>query len=391
MIAKSFVTILAAASLASAQSQCTQSTITINSSGDASNLKSCKTLKGNVVIGNQTDSTLTLDGPEEIQGDLTMVDNKKIVSFSSTSLKKITGKMTLERDELLSDLRFPNLSEVNSISWVTLSALSSLGTAIKKASTVVIADTRIENLNGLDLVTVDNIDINNNQRLQKFTSKLESVSTSFKASVNGLGTNFEFPALKWVAEMAIANASSFTAPQLNKVNNSIYFDFNFIKDATFPNLTAVGKDFSFVGNSALTNISAPQLTSIGGGLTIANNTALESIDGLPKLKDVGGAVLMRGSFKSVSLPSLNDVKGVFDTQSTTDIDSSCEVFKKAGSNGQIQGKVICESNNSKANDDITAGSGSGSSNNNKNSATGTTTNMALLGLCIIGGAIVSFL
>ncbi|TLS30208.1 hypothetical protein PpBr36_03030 [Pyricularia pennisetigena] len=390
MIAKSFVTLLAAASLASAQNQCSQSTISINSNSDASALRSCKTLKGNVVIGNQTDSTLQLDGPEEIQGDLTMVDNKKIVSLSSTSLKRITGKMTLERDELLSDLKFPQLSEVNSISWVTLSALSSLGTAIKKASTVVIADTRIENLNGLDLVTVDNIDINNNQRLQKFTSKLESVGTSFKASVNGLGTNFDFPALKWVAEMAIANASSFTAPQLSKVNNSIYFDFNFIKEASFPNLTAVGKDFSFVGNSALTNISAPQLTTIGGGLTIANNTALERIDGLPKVRDVGGAVLMRGNFKSVALPSLNDVKGVFDTQSTTDISSSCDTFKKAGSNGQIQGKVICESNNSKANDDITAGSG-GSSNNNKNSAAGTSINMALLGLSIIGGAVASFL
>ncbi|KLU89979.1 hypothetical protein MAPG_08946 [Magnaporthiopsis poae ATCC 64411] len=402
MIAKALVSAVAAAAVVSAQSNsnfCTADTIQINSNADASNLQSCRTVK-NINIGNQTDSALKLSGPTTIEGDLTVQGNKNIRSIESDTIQTIKGKFTLAGLEKLDTLKFDRLTEVGEIAWQTLPQLGQLGfgtIGVTKAKKVVISDTFLGSLDGLNLVTVDFMDLNNNGRLLKHTSKLANLTTLLMLQANGRNElQWEMPDLIWAANITVANVSTFTLPKVKEINGSLRFDTNKIATFEAPNLTKAGSDIAFVGNAQLTNISFPQLTTVGGSLTIANNTRLERLDSLPKLQQVGGAVRLRGNFSDVELPALNTaqgafVKGVFDVQSTTDISKSCDALKpharsEQGGDNKIQGPFTCESNNDKANEDINNPNGrGGNGNNNKNSATGTTINMALLGLSLVAG------
>ncbi|CAK7219146.1 cell wall protein Ecm33 [Sporothrix bragantina] len=400
MFSKQILPVLAAAAglatAASSSDTCTQTTFTINSQADITNLLSCSTLTGNVVIGNQTDSTLDFTGIDEIDGDLTLLNNNLVSTLKSSSTTKITGAFHLQNLTTLSTLAFTELTSVGSINWVSLTAIDVLTftAGIKTAKSIVVSDTFLSNLDGLDVVSADTININNNRRLVSYTSSLGNLTDLLNINANGLNLQVSFPDLIWISNMTISNVSSFSVPSLQTVNGSMRFDSNFFTSFNAPNLTSTTSgDISFVSNAELTNITLPQLTSIGGGFLIANNTAQDKVNGFGKLKTVGGAINMRGNFTDIELPSLSDVKGAFDIVSTGDISASCATFKKLapssqGGNGDIQGKYTCESNNAEANSDTnptSTGSSSGSSatgsSGNGNAAAGISVNsLAVLGL-----------
>ncbi|OAA67298.1 GPI-anchored cell wall organization protein ecm33 [Niveomyces insectorum RCEF 264] len=399
MLNKNIFALAAATGLASvanaANSVCSQTTFNINSQADVSALSSCSTLTGNVVIGNQTGASLDLSGPTTIDGDVTLTNNNVISTFRSSSIAKISGAFHLQNLTTLSTLAFTSLTEVGSVNWVSLTALDVLTftAGIKKADSIVVSDTFLSSLDGLDVASAATININNNRRLVEYTSQLGNLTDNLNINANGLDLQVSFPNLIWIANMTISNVSSFSVPSLATVNGSMRFDFNFFKSFSAPNLTQTSTgDISFVSNSGLTNISIPALTSVGGGFLIANNTALQNITGFGKLKTVGGAINLRGNFTEIDFPSLNDVKGAFDVVSTADISSSCATFKKLapgsqGGGGQIQGTYTCQSNNANANSDTSptsTGSATGSSSTstkNGNGAAGLSINtLAVLGL-----------
>ncbi len=168
---------------------------------------------------------------------------------------------------------------------------------LKTAKSIVVSDTFLKSLDGIDVVSADSIDINNNRRLVEYTSALANLTTLLNINANGLDLQVNFPNLIWIANMTISNVSSFSVPSLKTVNGSIRFDSNFFNSFSAPNLTSTATgDVSFVSNAELTNITCPLLTSVGGGFLIANNTALQTVDGFDKLKTVGGAVNLRGNF-----------------------------------------------------------------------------------------------
>lgn len=388
----------AVAVIGSAAAQCTAATTTINAPADATNLASqCKTFNGNILVSETASGIIDLTGISQIKGDLKALDNGVITSLSSSTLSSISGAFELANLTGLSTLAFTGLSSVGTLSWKSLSALDTLtfGTpGLSTANSVVISDTFLSSLDGIDVTAVQTLDINNNRRLTKLTSKLSTLSNIFNLQANGLDLAVSMPNLIWIANMTVNNVSSFEVPRLTTVNGSARFDSNYFTSFSAPNLTSTKSgDISFIGNAALTNISVPQLTTIGGGLLIANNTALSKVDGFGKLKTIGGAVKLRGNFTSVSFPSLNDVKGAFDISSTNDIQSSCDAFKKLaptkqGGGGQIQGVFACTSNNQNANSDTggnTSTTGSGTGSNNGSSASGIAINTALLGLTLVGG------
>lgn len=426
MFTKQILPVLAAAagvvSAASSTNVCKQSTFTINSQADITALLSCTTLTGDVVIGNQTDATLDFTGIDTIDGDLTLLNNKLVSSLKSTTTTKISGAFHLQNLTTLSTLSFTELTSVGSINFVSLTNIDVLTftAGIKTASSIVVSDTFLSSLDGVDVVSADTININNNRRLVSYTSSLGNLTNLLNINANGLDLQVSFPELIWIANMTISNVSSFSVPSLKTVNGSMRFDSNFFTSFSAPNLTATTSgDVSFVSNAQLSNITLPQLTTIGGGFLLANNTAQDKVNGFNKLKTVGGAVNMRGNFTeyvfdcplhesfstsfqdivltqvflSIELPALSDVKGSFDIVSTGDISASCATFKKLapasqGGGGEIQGKYTCQSNNAEANSDTnptsTSSSGSSSStgtSGNGNAAAGISVNsLAVLGL-----------
>jgi len=286
--------------LAAQNNPCTQSEITINSQADITNLATCRTLRGNVLVGTRTDSILNLgQGIQSIDGDLTLVNNGGVTSFSASGLSSISGEFHLQNLTALSTLSFPALTSVGKVNFVSLTALDSLTftSGIRTARDVVVSDTFLSSLEGLNMVSVASMDINNNRRLVKYESRLGNLTDNLNINANGLNLQVSFPSLIWIANMTISNVSTFDAPALRVVNGSMRFDSNFFRTFQAPNLTSTTSgDISFVSNPQLTNITLLSLTTVGGGFLIANNTALQKVDGFPKLKSVGGAVKLRGNF-----------------------------------------------------------------------------------------------
>jgi hypothetical protein len=402
MLSKTILPVLAAVGHAVAQTPVTcTTTATVNSAADATDLASkCDAVKGDVIVSKDAGGIVDMGKLASISGDLSIDSSEAITSIQGSSLGKIGGTFTLNKLQLLSTVSFPNLTEVGNIQWNSLPALGqlSLTKKVTKATNVVISDTFLSTLDGLDFESLSLLDINNNKRLTDFTAKLVHLDDKLSIASNGQNLSVSLPNLEWITEMTILDVQSFSTPSLATVNGSARFDSNFFTEFNAPNLTSTSKgDISFVANSGLTNISFPALTSIGGGLLIANNTALGKVDGFNKVKSVGGAIKLRGNFTEVDFPGLKDVKGAFDCSSTADLQSSCNTLKGLSGKGgghPIQGTFLCTSNNSTANTDTSSGSsgssGSGGSDNSgssgdKNAAVGTQLNIAMLGLAVVGG------
>ncbi|XXH03574.1 3-methyladenine DNA glycosylase [Hypoxylon texense] len=350
---------------------CDDPTATIRSAADATQIAECDTIEGSVLIAaSATDTIINIGGRlSEIGGSLTAENNGLLQTLQSSSLETIGGDFTLKNVTKLSTLSFPKLGEVGSIDWATLNALPepTFGNpGITKAKSVTIADTFIENIDGINVDSLSDMNINNNRRLTKFSTSIKSLTNTMYIQANGLNLSMEMPNLEWIANMTIANVTSFSVPSLHTVNGSMRFDSNYFTTFTAANLTDIQDgDLSFVSNPQLTNISIPTLTHIGGGFTIANNTALEQLDGFGALNEIGGAVKVRGSFTDVELPDLQDVKGAFEVVSTEDIGNSCNDLNKYD-NGVVQGDFNCKGNDQNANNDTSDASSDGSSGTSNN-------------------------
>ncbi|GJC98692.1 Gpi-anchored cell wall organization protein [Colletotrichum higginsianum IMI 349063] len=384
------------AGVVSAQSSsniCSSATLTITDAAMATNIP-CGTINGAVKIAEDITGNVDINGPRTIKGDLIVTNVTQLVGLSSSTLASVEGTFKMQGLTVLSNLQFTSLTTVGSIDWVTLPALGSLvfGTAgVTKVNDILISDTFLKSLDGLNVASVDSLRINNNNQLVSYSNQLANATKTIEINSNGPDLGITLPNLIWAGEIIIADAAKVQMDSLEVVNGSIKFDKNTFTEFIAPNLTETSDgDVSFINNVELTNLSLPLLTKTGGGLTIQNNTLLQKIDGLPELKQIGGAVLLRGNFTEVALPALEDVKGAFDTQSTGNIDTSCDIFNKMDGR-QIQGDYKCRSNNTKANEDgdSNGGSAGGSQNGSGSGSEGAagivSVNTALLGAALLFG------
>lgn len=240
---------------------------------------------------------MQIDGVQKINGNLNCTNSFGITGISAGSLSTIGKGFILTNLTTLSNLVFGELTQVDSIQWQALPALQNLTFAskVRKAKNVLITNTQLQSLQGIELEVVENFNINNNPYLTALEVQLSNITTSLTVQANSKNLVASFPQLQTALNMTFRNCSDVKVPALSTVNGSLIFDDNFFESFTAPNLTQSG-NLVFVGNPNLKNISLPQLTNIGGGYQIANNTKLMTIDGFKKLKVVDGALDFSGNF-----------------------------------------------------------------------------------------------
>jgi len=361
------------AATAASSSSCAGTT-TLQNGGDAAGISSCTTFSGDIVVATQAANTINIDGIKEITGSLTSENAAALSGLEASSLQTIGNEFTLTNLTVLSSLNFPQLSEVKSIQWTALPALQTLmfTNQVQKASNVLITDTQLSSLEGINLQMVDMFNINNNRFLKSIEVQLGNITQSLNIEANGEDLNASFPNLEWAYNMTFRNCSSVKTPSLATINGSLGFYDNFFTEYTAPNLTSVGSSggsLSFVSNDALTNISLPLVTTIGGGYQIANNTKLHKINGFEKLKVIKGGLDFNGNFSSVALPALADVRGGFNMQSSAPLD--CSPFQKDKSNSVIKGTFQCAGTQKKPGGKGTKATGTGVVTAGGSSATST--------------------
>ena len=290
--------------------QCsTSATLTIMSAADASSLASCTTYSGSVSIPSGAtfpqDSSghqaISIDGVQKITNNLTITGLDNLDSIEMGDLKSIGG-FTLGALTQLSTLSLPQLASIDSMNFTALPALTSLSfgtTGITQANTILVSNTGLTSLMGINnLESVYSFNVNNNQGLQNISLQVTSIKGALDIEANdgfSSGLTTSFPLLETAMNLTFRNCSSVSLPSLANVSQYLGFYGNTMQSFIAPNLTTTG-GLVFVDNIAMTNISIPELTSVNGSYQIANNTMLKQINGFEKLATVKGALDFNGNF-----------------------------------------------------------------------------------------------
>lgn len=290
--------------------QCsTSGTTTISVSAQASALASCTTYSGSVAIPTGLDVPRDSDGHQKLQvdnvrkitGNLTVTDNPDLISLTFGSLQSIFG-FELGALERLSLLSLPQLTTVDALNFTALPALQDLdfgNTGITKARSLLITNTGLATLNGIqNLQDVDLFNVNNNPALQNISLQIKSIKGSLNILANDgspAGLTTSFPLLETALNMTFRGCSQIFLPALKNVTDELGFYENTFTNFTAPKLTLAG-GITFVDNSEAVNITLPNLEKVDGAFLIANNTQLDNLDGFKKLAVVAGTLDIRGDF-----------------------------------------------------------------------------------------------
>ncbi|RDA93604.1 hypothetical protein CP533_6154, partial [Ophiocordyceps camponoti-saundersi (nom. inval.)] len=344
----------------------------------------CDVVDANVIVDENVAGSLSIEGPKQLRKDFIVSNATKLISISSSSINAVGGSLRLEGLQLLSSCNLQALTSVVDMFLLNLPQLNglTLGTeGVTKARRISIDDTFISDLTGLNIATADVIEISNNPKLTTFDSPLVNVTKSLKLTNNGNNMQVNMSSLQTCGEIQFRQVKSFDAPVLSHAESIKFNDSPELLSVSCSNLTEIAASLTLINNKKLNKLSFPLLKTIKGDMTIQNNTALEQVDGFPKVESVGN-ILLRGSFKNVTLDQLRDVKGSATATSTTDISAFCDFFSNLKKQGNIRGKETCTSNNKNANEEGGTG-GQTNADKEKDAAGSLGVNLALLGAAVM--------
>ncbi|KAK3216410.1 hypothetical protein GRF29_8g3203272 [Pseudopithomyces chartarum] len=376
----------------SAYAACSASgTATIENGGDATAIATCTTFSGSIALATGVADDIDLGSLKTIKGDLTIKDNSNIKRFGGQNLETVQGKFRVDNVAELAALSMPKLKEVDSLIMLGLPNLRNLEftTGISKCDNLDIENTKLQNLDGINLEQASSIVLANNIEIDTINfPNITNITDFLTLSFNNAMVNVSFPELESANNISIRAIGSLAIPSLTKINVGDFgvFESDNLETIAAPKLTKIDGALVINNNKGLKNISFDALTDVGANLQIANNTNLHDMEGLPELKDVQAALDMSGNFTKIETPSLEFVKGVFNLQSVGDIGDICEKFyDPLKSKGKLQkGKYVCKG---KLEEAKTAGqtptgqtSSGGSGGDDKGAASGLTIPSLSLGL-----------
>ncbi|KAL4785769.1 GPI-anchored cell wall organization protein-domain-containing protein [Aspergillus varians] len=369
-------------------------TIKINSQSDLDGYNTCETLDGDVELGTSFAGSVIINGVQRIKGALTSNGGDNITSISAPTLTTIDDAFHLEGVTRLTSLDFPQLTSVGEIDFQAVPVLQDLGftKGVTKAGSVSIVNTGLTSLDGISLNAVGSFIVTDNKELEKVdVNNLKNATNLINFAGNYDELEILLPNLASGTNLTIRNVSSVSLPSLEKLEGQLGFWGNTFSSLSAPNLTETG-DLVIEGNSKVANLSLPALETVNGGFLITRNDKLSSIN-FPKLATISGAIDFSGAFDSAKLPSLKNVRGGFNMQSTGNF--SCDTFNSWKDN-TIHGTYKCESEaKSPTTADGTSGSsttssGSSSSSPSDDAAILTAANVPAMGLAAVFGALVQY-
>lgn len=316
--------------------------LNVTSQTDLDTISGCEVFRNSIHIGGDA-AVLTLNGVQNITGDIYIYNATELTSFAAPELQEIKGSLDLEIVEVLSTLSMPQLTDLGSIKLLTLPALEELqfNAGVRNAKDILISDTSLKSLDGLNLSQVETFDVNNNKNIKDISIDATSISQLLDISFNSENVNVSLPNLKWANNATFRYCASVLMPELQSVNQSLGFINNTFYNVSADNLESVGGTFILSSNRNLQKASFAKLSKVGGGFVIANNSQYSDVAGFSNLSSVGGAIDMVGNLTNASFPELNQVDGgvVVDSDNVF----NCSVFDEAHENGDFHGDAyVCK-------------------------------------------------
>ncbi|EGV66694.1 3-prime end of ExtraCellular Mutant protein [Yamadazyma tenuis] len=330
----------------SVKSACKFDDFTATASADVASVAACATAVGDITIEGDEFGTIELTGVEAIYGNLHIQNATQASAFNAATLQLVSGELSLDANTILASLNLAQLTTVGSFSLTALPALEVIGltSGITSAESVIISDTGLNTLEGINVVQLKTFNVNNNDQIQLIDSGLQKVTDTLSISFNADSVDVKLDQLSEAKDVYLQSISSFSAANLTKVTGSLSFVSNSIEKIEISSLKSVSNSLTVSKNSDLEEIEFANLTSIGGALVISENDDLSTFAGFPELAKVGGSVSINGSFDNGTFESLESVSGGFNLRSTGDL--TCEEFNELNSDGDIKGdKYYCSGAN----------------------------------------------
>ncbi|KAK7681268.1 hypothetical protein QCA50_015655 [Cerrena zonata] len=344
---------------------CSFKDFTATASSQVQSVAACATAVGDVTIQGDSFGSIELTGVEQFYGKLTIQNATKAETLNAPSLQLVSGDLVITANTVLSTLNLAQLTTVGTFNLNALPALEKTGlsSGITSADEIIISDTGLTSLDGINVYKLKVFNVNNNGDIESIDSGLQKVTDTLSISYNAEKVDVSLDDLTEANVVYLQSINSLSVSNLTKITGSLSLDSNSIDKIEFKGLES--------------NWTFPQLSSIGGALKIEDNEELSSFDGFPKLKTIGGSVVLSGKFDNGTFDSLNKVSGGFNLTSTGDL--SCSDFTKLNKAGDIKGdKFYCRgasstvsSSSSKKgnkNGESTSGSDSDSSDSSSSSS-----------------------
>lgn len=325
----------------SVDDSCSFDDFTATAAGEIASIAACETAVGDISIEGEDVGTLELNGVQQIYGNL-KINGTQASTLNAATLQLVSGELTINQNTNLNSMDLAQLTTVGTLSLTALPNIEKTGltSGITSAESVIVANTGLSTLSGINVHELKVFDVNNNNAIELIDSGLQKVTDRLSISYNADQVDLKFDELTEAKNIYLQSISSFSFKNLTKVGGSLSLSSSAVDSIEFATLGEIGNSLTITKNDDLTEIEFSNLTSIGGALAIADNEQLSSFGEFPELQKVGGSVSLNGSFDNGTLPSIERISGGFNLRSSGDL--TCEEFNDLNSDGDVKGdKYYC--------------------------------------------------
>ncbi|KAK6463162.1 3-prime end of extracellular mutant protein [Scheffersomyces coipomensis] len=346
-------------------SGCTFSDFTATDSAQVAQVAACETAVGDITVQGTAFGAIDITGVQAIYGNFTVQNATQAVTLNAPTLQIVSGTLELNANTILATVNFAQLTTVDTLHYNALPALETTGltTGITSANSVIIEDTGLTSLDGINVFQLGTFNVNNNGDIESINSGLESVTDLLSISYNAEKVDVVLDKLTSANNVIFQSVNSLSTKNLTSINGSLSVTLTSLDTLEFSLLKSIGNSLTIAHNDELESLDFPVLTSVGGAFQISDNPLLTSFDGFGNLSSIGGSVNINGTFDNGTFSALTKVAGGFTLK--TDGTLSCSEFEQLNSSGDIKGdKYYCSG---------AGGASSSSSHKSGNSDSGSST------------------
>lgn len=309
-------------------------------------LNTCQKVSGSILISNEyQEPSVNFGNLQSIEGDLKICDTKSVMNIIAPSLRKIGGEFKVRNLTSLVSLDIASIEDLNVVGWEIVPLLNNivLNAGSTKMNKLIISDSALPNVNCIKKIkNINYLGINNNRFLENIDLDMEMVNDKLDIYSNAQDTSIQLSKLESVGDLSIRNSKTVNFPNLKHVNKSLDIIENYFTDLKLEELKKVSGTVGIIDNNNLKNVNMKNIEFIDGGLLIINNTKVSSINFLPNIKTIGGALQIEGDFNETEFPQLKLIKGSATFASQSDKFDCDKWIKPVNERSIIRGgKIKC--------------------------------------------------
>ena len=241
----------------------------------------CTEWLGNVIISTNATRFLVPIWLSTIVGDFICEHNSglKQLNLAGDVLSNVTGTIRLVDMPVLERFRLSQLQAVGRIELDGLPSLHQLEffTGGSQVSSILVHNTGLDNLTGLNPSSMQGIDIRNNTRLGNVNlSSLVESTGPITFEQNSASLSISLDALKSSGSLVMNGVNDLSMPNLSVVSGTMSIFQNGNPSLDLDRLESISGSLE-IEFSNLIQLPMPNLNTIGGSLTLTDNGELDDI------------------------------------------------------------------------------------------------------------------